>query len=213
MADLEVIRQQLEERGLSDADLTDDPLTLFARWYADAQEAGVHQPEAMVLATATDEAIPSARFVLLRGLGEDGFAFYTNRNSRKGAELDTNAWAALVFPWIQMSRQVRVEGVVQRTSDDDSDEYFRTRPRGAQIGAWASEQSTVLTDRSVLETRVAEMTERFADGDVPRPPHWGGYRVRPRVMEFWQGRQNRLHDRYRYDLVGRDRWAWVRLAP
>ena len=213
MSDLGAVRARLEVHGLDVDDLTDDPLDLFRRWYSDAQDAGVHQPEAMVLSTATVEAVPSGRFVLLRGLLDDGFAFYTNRNSRKAAELDTNGWASLVFPWIQMSRQVRVEGVVTRTSDQDSDEYFRTRPRGAQIGAWASDQSTVILDRSTLDQRVAELTEQFGDGEVPRPPHWGGYRVRPRVFEFWQGRQDRLHDRFRYDLVGRGRWSSVRLAP
>ena len=210
--DLTSLRLELEERGLTEGDLTDDPLDLFRTWYAHAGEVGVHEPEAMVLSTATPAAVPSARFVLLKGVDERGFSFFTNRTSRKADELDTNPVASLVFPWIQISRQVRVEGAVERIGDAESDEYFSSRPRVSQIGAWASRQSQVIADRSVLEGWVAEVEATYEGAEVPRPPHWGGYLVRPRAIEFWQARPFRLHDRFRYERDG-DGWVRRRLSP
>ena len=210
--DLTPLRLELEARGLVEEDLTDDPLDLFRAWYAHAGEVGVHEPEAMVLGTATTAAVPSSRFVLLKGVDERGFSFYTNRTSRKGDELDTNPVASLVFPWIQLSRQVRVEGAVERVSDEESDEYFASRPRVSQIGAWASQQSQVIDDRGVLERRVAEAESTYDGVEVPRPPHWGGYLVRPIAIEFWQARPFRLHDRFRYERRG-EGWRRDRLSP
>lgn len=210
--DLTALRLELEARGLAEDDLTDDPIDLFRSWYAHAGEVGVHEPEAMVLGTATTAAVPSSRFVLLKGVDERGFSFFTNRTSRKADELDANPVASLVFPWIQISRQVRVEGTAERVDDVESDEYFASRPRVSQIGAWASRQSQVIADRSVLEGWVAEAEARFDGVEVPRPPGWGGYLVRPRAIEFWQARPFRLHDRFRY-VREDDGWRRDRLSP
>ena len=193
-------------------DLTDDPIDLFEAWYAHAREVGVHEPEAMALATATSAAVPSVRLVLLKGVDDRGFSFYTNRASRKGGELAANPVAALVFPWHQISRQVRVEGRVEEVSAAESDEYFASRPRVSQIGAWASRQSQPIEGRAQLDAWVAEAEARFTTGEVPRPAGWGGYLVRPVAVEFWQARPFRLHDRFRYERDG-DRWSWRRLSP
>lgn len=210
--DLTTLRLELESRGLGTDELTDDPLELFDAWYRTSTEVGVHEPEAMVLATVSTAGAPSARFVLLKDVDRRGFVFYTNRTSRKADELAANPAAALVFPWIQISRQVRVEGTVAPVGDDESDEYFASRPRGSQIGAWASAQSTEISDRAWLDERVAAAEERFAGVAVERPPHWGGYVLRPSAVEFWQGRTSRLHDRFRYERDG-DGWRRARLSP
>jgi pyridoxamine 5'-phosphate oxidase len=181
-------------------------------WIEGARTAGVHEPEAMTLATATAEGVPSARMVLLRGWDADGFVFFSNYESRKGAELDANPVAALVLHWAAIGRQVRVEGTVARTSPAESDAYFASRHRGSQIGAWASPQSRPIPSRAVLEQQVAAGTQRFADADVPRPRNWGGYRLTPLVFEFWQHADNRLHDRIRYTPDGPG-WRRARLAP
>lgn len=199
---------------LSEADLLDDPIELFSRWFDDANAAGLPQVNAMTLATATADGRPSARIVLLKGVDGRGFEFFTNYDSRKGGELIANPHAALAFVWIPLERQVRVVGEVVRLEPAESDAYFATRPRGSQIGAWASLQSQPLADRAALEARWAELERRYAGGDVPRPPHWGGFRVVPREIEFWQGQPNRLHDRFAYTRAAAgEPWSRARLQP
>ena len=202
-----------EDRPLRRADLIPDPIDQFGIWLADADRAGVPLPNAMALATADADGRPSVRHVLLRGLDDRGFVFNTNRESRKGRELDANPHAGLVFLWTQLDRQVCVDGRVARTTDEDDDAYFATRPREAQLGAWASRQSAPIDDRAALETRMAEATARFAGVGVPRPPYWGGYRVIPRSIEFWQGRRHRLHDRFRYEREDGGAWRIERRSP
>jgi pyridoxamine 5'-phosphate oxidase len=198
---------------LHEQDLLPDPIALVQRWFADAQAAGVEQHDAMTLATATPDGRPSARAVLLKGIDARGFAFYTNCESRKARELDENPQAALVLLWIPLQRQVRVTGSVERVGEEESDAYFATRPRGSQLGAWASAQSRPLPQRAELEQRWAALDERYGGQAVPRPPHWGGYRVEPREIELWQGRANRLHDRFLYTRAADGGWTHVRLAP
>ncbi len=192
--------------------VADDPLEQFRRWYADAEAAGIRAPHAMALATAAAEGNPSVRMVLLKGAGDDGFVFFTGYGSRKGGELDANPHAALLFYWDPLGRQVRVEGPVERVSAEESDEYFLTRPRGAQLAAAASRQGRVLANRAQLDEAVADLAREYEGDDVPRPEHWGGYRVRPETYEFWQHRDDRLHDRLRYTRDGNG-WRLERLAP
>jgi pyridoxamine 5'-phosphate oxidase len=203
-----------EDHPLDRDDLLDDPIEQFRAWLADAEAAGVPLPNAMALATADADGRPSARHVLLRGVDERGFEFFTNYESRKGRQLAANPHAGLVFLWKELDRQVHVTGPVGRTSSAESDAYFATRPRDAQLGAWASHQSEVLTGREELEARVAEAEARFP-GEVSRPPHWGGFLVVPEAIEFWQGRQHRLHDRFRFTAGNRatDPWRVERLSP
>jgi pyridoxamine 5'-phosphate oxidase len=198
---------------LHEEDLLPDPIALAQRWFADAQASGIEQADAMTLATATPDGRPSARVVLLKGIDARGFAFFTNYESRKGRELGANPYAALVLLWVPLQRQLRVTGRVERLSDEESDAYFATRPRGSQLGAWASEQSRPLPDRSELEQRWAALDERYGGGTVPRPPHWGGFRVEPDEVEVWQGRANRLHDRFAYVRTPDGGWTRERLAP
>jgi pyridoxamine 5'-phosphate oxidase len=197
---------------LRKGDLDPDPINQFQRWFDEAKAAGQPEPEAMALATSTPSGEPSVRFVLLRGLDHRGFVFYTNTNSRKGLELAANPVAALAFRWWTLERQVRVSGPVEAVDAEESDAYFRTRPRGAQLGAWASAQSDLLADRAVLEQEVEAVTTRFDGREVPRPPWWGGYRVRPLEVEVWQGQPDRLHDRVRYHRLD-TRWGLERLSP
>jgi len=192
--------------------LSQDPLELFEHWFADAKRAGVDVPEAMTLATATGGGVPSARMVLLKGADEGGFVFYTDYGSRKSEELEQNPRAALVFYWRPLGRQVRVEGSVERVSEPESAAYFATRPRGSQLAAWASQQSRPLGSREELERRYAELEREYEGRDVPLPPHWGGYRLRPEAIEFWEHRENRLHDRLRYTRA-REGWKVERLSP
>lgn len=192
--------------------MRDDPLKRFQEWFREAGQAGVEVPEAMTLATAAADGAPSARMVLLKGADDDGFLFYSGYVSRKAGELEENPHAALVFYWRPLGKQIRVEGRVERVPDVESDEYFATRPRGSQLAAWASQQSHQMAGREELERRYAELEREYEGRAVPRPPHWGGYRLRPDAIEFWEHRENRLHDRTRYTRA-REGWRAERLAP
>ena len=210
--DLARMREEYAREGLDEAAAGDDPLALLGRWLNEAIDAGMYEPNAMALATATPDGQPSVRIVLLKGLDDRGLTFFTGYESRKGAELAANPRAAAVMLWHPLQRQVRVEGGVTRIDEAESDAYFASRPRGAQIGAVASPQSRVISSRGMLDDRVAEVTQVFDGQDVMRPPIWGGYRVALESVEFWQGRYNRLHDRLRYRRAG-DGWRRDRLAP
>ncbi|MDX6276061.1 MAG: pyridoxamine 5-phosphate oxidase [Nocardioidaceae bacterium] len=210
--DLARMRTEYARTGLDEAAAGDDPLTLFGRWLDQAVVARLHEPNAMALATATPDGRPSVRIVLLKGLDAEGLTFFSNYDSRKGQELAANPHAAAVLLWHPLQRQVRVEGPVTRLDEDDSDAYFSSRPRGSQIGAVASPQSRRIAGREVLEDRVAEVEQCFDGTEVVRPPMWGGYRLGLESIEFWQGRENRLHDRLRFIRRG-DVWSRERLAP
>ena len=206
-------RYEHAAHGLRRRDLDPDPIKQFGNWFTSAIEAGIRDVNAMSLATAGRNAKPSVRVVLLKSFGHDGFVFFTNYESEKGRHLAENPHAALVFYWIELDRQVRITGPVEKTSHEESARYFYSRPIGSQLGAWASRQSEVLDGRRVLDARMAEVTERYADKPIPLPPHWGGYRLKPDMMEFWQGRPNRLHDRFRYVRRADGSWQIDRLAP
>ena len=211
--DLTGLRNEYAAHGLRRADLHSDPLRQFGAWFAAALAADIRDVNAMSLATSTPDGKPSVRIVLLKGFDERGFAFFTNYDSEKARDLETNPHAALGFYWAQLERQVRISGAVERTSREDSAAYFHSRPIGSQLGAWASKQSEVIDARRILDSRLTEMTERFGNGEIPLPPHWGGYRVKPDKIEFWQGRPNRLHDRFRYSRRADGTWLIDRLAP
>ena len=202
-----------QDEALDELAVDRNPVQLFRRWLDDAIAAGLKLPEAMTLATATSDGRPSARVVLLKHVDDRGFVFYTNYRSAKAKDLDNNPQAALVFYWSQFDRQVRIEGTVQRTSAEESQAYFKTRPRESQIGALASPQSEAIESRAVLETRVAELEELYSDRDIECPEHWGGYRVKPSRIEFWKGRLGRLHDRIIYERGSDNEWKISRLAP
>lgn len=206
------MRSEYAREGLAEADVDADPVVQFGRWFEQAESAGLLEPTAMTLATSTPDGRPSARMVLLRGFDERGFCFYTSYESRKGGELAANPRAALVFWWGELERQVRIEGRVERTSRSESEAYFHSRPPGSQLSAAASPQSQVIDGRAVLEERVARLATGHQDGQVPLPGFWGGYRLVHEVVELWQGRPNRLHDRLRYRRAG-GRWRIERLAP
>jgi pyridoxamine 5'-phosphate oxidase len=210
-------REEYTRGGLAEADLLPDPIAMFRRWYDDAHAAGLHEPNAMVVATVSaappdGQGAPSARLVLLKGVSEAGFVFYTNTGSRKGAELAGNPRCALLFPWHPLERQVRVDGVAAPLPREAVDGYFAVRPRGSQLGAWASHQSHVVSGRDELQTAYDDAEARFAGGDVPTPEEWGGYLVHPESVEFWQGRPGRMHDRLVYRRAA-DGWRSERLAP
>jgi len=207
------IRERIISEQLDEQLIEPDPLVQFQKWFDDAIADGLKLPEAMTLATATSDGKPSARVVLLKQVDEQGFVFYTNYRSRKASELDANVHAALVFYWPQHDRQVRVEGTVTRTSAEESDLYFQTRPRDSQIGAWVSPQSEVIEGRDFLEERTRELEETYREGLVERPEHWGGYRLKPQRIEFWKARPSRLHDRLVYELQNEGSWRVQRLAP
>lgn len=210
--ELNDLRREYAAGGLRESDLEPDPLSMFRHWMQDALRAGLYEPNAMVVATVDATGTPAQRIVLLKRIDERGYVFFTNYSSRKGEELAANPRASLLFPWQQLERQVRVEGTVSRLSEAENDAYFATRPRGSQIGAWASPQSQVIPDRTTLDRRYDEVAERFGEGDIPRPQHWGGFCVEPEVVEFWQGRLGRMHDRLRYRRTA-DGWVTERLAP
>ncbi len=199
--------------GLSEESAGSDPLALFHRWFHEAIRSGVYLPESMALGTATPDGKPSARLVLLKGHDERGLVFFGNYESRKAVELEANPEATLVFHWAILQRQVRLEGTVERISQQESEAYFRTRPRGSQIGAWASDQSRPLTSREELEERERRYQREFKGREVPLPPFWGGYRLKPRSVEFWQGRADRLHDRIKFTRAEDGTWARQRLYP
>jgi pyridoxamine 5'-phosphate oxidase len=209
---LEGERRDYEGQDLDPASVADDPIEQVRAWLRGAREAGIYEPEAMTVSTVGDDGRPSSRYVLLRGLDERGFSFFTNYESAKGRALAQRPYAALTFGWLAVHRAVRVEGEVEKLPAEQSDGYFASRPRGAQISAWASPQSTVIGGRDELDRAMAEIEARFAGVAVPRPPHWGGFLVRPERVELWQGRLNRLHDRLRYVREG-DGWRIERLAP
>ena len=206
-------RREYERDSLLEETAGLEPFVLFARWFKEALEAGVPHANAMTLATVSPDGKPSARIVLFKDFGEDGFTFFTDYRSTKSEELSSNPHGALVFLWSSLERQVRMEGKTERTSPEDSDTYFQSRPRGAQLAACTSHQSQVVANRELLELRMKELDQRYQEQPIPRPPHWGGYRLIPEMIEFWQGRPNRLNDRLRYQLSDQGGWTRQRLSP
>lgn len=207
------IRKEYKLQSLSEDQAAKDPFTQFSKWWKEALDAGADEVNAMTLATASADAMPDARIVLLKGFDDRGFTFFTNYDSSKGEQLLENPRAALVFFWKELERQVRISGLVVQVTFQESDDYFNSRPEGSRIGAWTSPQSQVIESREWLEEKEKQFKEEFSGGEIRRPPHWGGYRVRPTRIEFWQGRPGRLHDRLLYSLQEKGDWKIQRLAP
>jgi len=206
------LRKDYSLAGLTEKDLARDPFRQFEKWFQEAEAAKIPEPNAMSLATSTRDGRPSARTVLLKGLDGRGFVFYSNYESRKGRELESNPQVTLLFPWIAIERQVTVEGTVTKVAREESEAYFHSRPRASQLGAWVAQQSSIISGRAVLEDAMKTLEKKYAGQEVPLPPNWGGWRVAPETVEFWQGRRSRLHDRLRYRLDA-GRWLRERLAP
>lgn len=209
---LENLRQDYRSAQLNDNDINNSPFKQFDKWFSEALTAEIFEPNAMTLATADRSGKPNARIVLLKGFDENGFSFYTNYLSQKGKEIKKNPQACLVFFWGELERQVRIEGKIEKLSKEASEKYFHSRPVGSQIGAIVSPQSQIITDRTVLENKVEELTAQYEGKTIPKPAHWGGYILKPTAIEFWQGRTSRLHDRIKYDLIN-GKWQTNRLAP
>jgi pyridoxamine 5'-phosphate oxidase len=207
------IRKDYQLKSLSESDVDPDPLKQFEHWWQDALHAKIEEVNAMTLATASSDGVPSARILLLKGLTSNGFIFFTNYNSFKGKQIAENPRACLVFFWKEVERQVRITGLAEQLTAEENDEYFHTRPEGSRVGAWASPQSEVIENREWLEKNTLKYQQQFANQPVQRPPHWGGYIVKPITIEFWQGRPNRLHDRIQYTLSDNGKWIIERLAP
>lgn len=213
MSHIADIRRDYQKESLSETDVKPDPFAQFDVWWAEALASEIDEVNAMTIATASPEGKPSARIVLLKGYDPQGFVFFSNYHSHKGMQIDKNPFCSLVFFWKELERQVRIEGIIQKISAEESDAYFQSRPISSQIGAWASPQSKTIPSRDVLEENVIELEKSFANKEIERPPHWGGYRVQPNLVEFWQGRPSRLHDRIQYSLTSEASWNIERLAP
>jgi len=211
--DLAALRHDYAAHGLRRADLDPDPIKQFSRWFEAAAAAQIRDVNAMSLGTVSGDGTPAVRIVLLKGVSARGFVFFTNYSSAKGREIAAHPRLALNLFWVQLERQIRITGAVEKTTTEESEAYFHSRPIGSQLGAWASQQSEVIENRATLEAQLAEVTERFASGPIPVPPHWGGYCVVPETIEFWQGRTNRLHDRFRYTRSSEGGWVIERLSP
>lgn len=213
MSSIAAIRKDYKQQMLNERDMAEDPISQFERWWADAVTSEIDEVNAMTLATAGVDGRPSARIVLLKGVDASGFVFFTNYNSHKGQQMAENPFASLCFFWKELERQVRIEGTIEKISELASNEYFDSRPIGSRIGAWASPQSRVIASREIIETNVKALEEKYANQKIERPPHWGGYILKPAMVEFWQGRPSRLHDRIRYSTAKESGWVIERLAP
>ena len=213
MSSIADIRKDYMQATLDEADLGENPIAFFEEWFAQADAAMVNEVNAMTLATVDDQSKPHARIVLLKAIDDKGFTFFTNYQSNKGKNLSVNPNAALVFFWPELERQVRIEGLIEKVSEAESDTYYLSRPRGSRLGAWASPQSSIIENRALLEAKEKEFTEHFDGKEIHRPEHWGGYRLLPNRVEFWQGRSSRLHDRICFELDTTNQWHKFRLAP
>lgn len=211
--ELQNLRQEYSSAQLTETTTNNNPVKQFDTWFNEAIEAKLHEPNAMTLSTATRDGVPSARIVLLKGYDNHGFVFYTNYLSRKGKEITKNPVAAITFFWGELERQVRIEGTIEKLSKEQSERYFQTRPKSSQLGALASPQSQEIAGREVLESKMAQLEAEYADKEIPKPSFWGGYILKPRMVEFWQGQQSRLHDRIVYKKIDNSTWKKVRLAP